>query len=62
LFICLTGELPFEDNEAAKIGNAKMGMLAAVSQGARDVVSGLLTVDLRTRTSVEELAKHPWLN
>lgn len=69
LFILLAGYSPFDDqNDAALFAKIKTGkyddddpIWDNVSEGAKDLVARMLTVDAEARLSAQECLQHPWL-
>lgn len=65
LFAVLTGTLPFEDDQLkglyAKICAGNFTMPSYLSAGARDLIRSMLTLDVRQRYTISQVARHPWL-
>lgn len=60
LSILMTGECPFADASAAKIGRLSTPRVR-LPVLAEDLMKRCLTVDLDKRISVRDMRRHPWL-
>lgn len=69
-FMLLGGYPPFEDeNEAKLMGKMRRGEFAFdeeywkdISEEAKELIRGLMTVDPEKRITVEQLLAHPWVS
>ncbi|TNJ28005.1 Kinase, CAMK CAMKL [Giardia muris] len=65
LYAMLCGCLPFESSTTQglyrKILSGEFSIPDQLSQGARDVLRSLLTVDPKKRITIKELVNHPWI-
>jgi len=67
--LLLSGKAPFEGaTDAEVMANIKAGKLDLtgdlwdnISESAKDMIKGLLTVDINKRMSVEEAMEHDWI-
>ena len=69
IFQMLTGKTPFGDiTEESKysiymrIRSGKVSFPRAVSGDAKDLIKGLLTVEIKDRFKWEDVARHPWFS
>ncbi|KAI8875527.1 kinase-like protein [Backusella circina FSU 941] len=72
LFVCLHGRAPFDDTSNFNVmENIRHGRFnfttensqsTPVSDSAKDLISGLLTVDPKKRYSIQQVFEHPWMN
>lgn len=66
LFYALTGKRPFSGTDLGSLyANIKSGVFyfpkkCQLSEEVRDLISKMLTVDVRKRISIKEALKHPW--
>ncbi|EPY30101.1 serine/threonine kinase [Angomonas deanei] len=64
LYVMLAGRLPFEDRNMnvllGKIERGEYQMIRHISDPAKDLISRMLTVDPRSRISMDEVIAHPW--
>lgn len=72
IYLCLSGRFPFKSRDNVITPNFKRANLngiitfnethwTGVSNAAKSVVLGLLTVDPRTRLTAADVLKHPWV-
>lgn len=65
LFAMLTGTLPFEDEQLkglyGKICAGNYTIPSFVSPAARDLIQSMLTVDPRSRATIQHIKYHPWV-
>ena len=66
LYTMICGRLPFEDKNNKKlyekIKSGKFNIPSYVSDGARDFLEKILTVDPNKRINIPDIKKHPWFN
>jgi len=64
LFALVCGYLPFEDQNTSalyrKILNAEYSTPPFLSEGVKDLIGGLLTIDPERRMTVPQVRMHPW--
>jgi serine/threonine protein kinase len=64
LFVMLAGYLPFDDPQLnvlfQKIERGDYRMSKVFSDGAKDLIGKMLTVDPKKRITLDEVMKHPW--
>lgn len=64
LFVMLAGYLPFDDPHLnvlfQKIERGDYRMSKIFSDGAKDIIGKMLTVDPKKRVTMDEVMKHPW--
>ncbi|KAK4701687.1 hypothetical protein P7C70_g4542, partial [Phenoliferia sp. Uapishka_3] len=61
LSILITGEVPFHDPEAAKVGRLSNPRVTFPDE-AHELMRSCLTVDLHNRITIDEIRRHRWLN
>ncbi|KAJ3322146.1 protein kinase, AMP-activated, alpha 2 catalytic subunit [Boothiomyces sp. JEL0866] len=64
LYVMLCGQLPFDDEHIPtlfkKINSGVFRKPSSLSNGAKDLLSAMLTVDPLKRITIPEIRKHPW--
>jgi serine/threonine protein kinase len=68
VFVMLSGQMPFRGSDAELVSAITSGRYAmqagqwgAISHEARSLVSGMLSVDPRTRLTAKQALQHPWI-
>lgn len=65
LFAMVTGQLPWtKRNQAQLFAQIRQGQYVIpkyLSRECRDIIAGMLTVDVKKRLTLEQLSNHPWI-
>lgn len=65
LYSMLYGEVPFRDTTKEKLNQQILAgdyqLPDSISEDARDLIKGILTVDQKKRLTLDKILEHPWL-
>ena len=67
LYTMVTGKMPFDDGDMkVLVAQVKKGVTFSkpkqpISDQCKDLIRKMLTLDFKTRVTVEEIESHPWL-